>query len=36
LSVNPFTQTPIHELLMDSDFKVNHMLNSKQLMLWDL
>lgn len=36
LSVNPFSQTPFHELLMNSDFKVDHMSNSKQLLLWDL
>jgi len=36
LSVNPFSQTPIHELLMESDFKLNHMSNPNQLMLWDL
>jgi hypothetical protein len=36
LSVNPFSQTPIHELLMESNFKPNHMSNPNQLMLWDL
>jgi hypothetical protein len=36
LSVNPFSQHAIHEILMENDFKETHTTNSKQLMLWDL
>jgi IS4 transposase len=36
LSVNPFSQTAIHELLMESDFRETDISDCKQLMLWDL
>jgi hypothetical protein len=36
LSISPFSQMPLHELLMNSDFKPNYMLNSKQLEFSDL
>lgn len=36
LSVNPFSQIPAHELLMESDFSQSNMPNRNQLLLWDL
>jgi hypothetical protein len=36
LSTCPFSQTPLHELLMEADFQVNHMSNFNQLEFNDL
>lgn len=36
LSVNPFSQTPLHELLMKSEFRSSNTPSCNQLPLWDL